>query len=172
MTLDLFYKICAGIGIVVFSILYPWWTKKKANNNKWPKSYSHTYKIWENHSNRGYLFTGWVGGNIIFMLPGLLYSATTEIQFILPFVALTALWVVGIKPSGIDSDTTRIHCIAAQICAILSTVNVGLHGYWEMALITLGLLFIWSKLFQQKYETLIMEFGAFLIAYFTIILCN
>ena len=169
MTVDLFYAICAGIGIVFLSILYPIWTKNVANNGKWPTSYSNSYSIWERYCNAGYRFTSWVGGNIFFMLPGLLNCANTKVQFILPFVALFALFVVGANPSGIDKETTRKHCIAAQICAILSTINVGLHGYWAIALIVLGVLFIWSKLWQRKYETLIMEFGAFLIAYLTII---
>ena len=169
MTADLFYAICAGIGIIFLSILYPIWTKNTANNGKWPKSYSSTYNIWEKYCNAGYRFTGWVCGNIIFMLPGLLNCAKTTMQFILPFLALFALFVVGINPSGIDKETTRKHCIAAQICAIFSTINVGLHGYWITALIVLGVLYIWSKLWQQKYETFIMELGAFLIAYLTII---
>lgn len=169
MTADLFYTICAGIGILFLSILYPIWTKNVANNGKWPTSYSNTYSIWEKFCNAGYRFTSWVCGNVIFMLPGLLYIAKTKIQFALPFIALFALFVVGANPSGIDKETTRKHCIAAQICAILSTINVGLHGYWLTALIILGVLFVWSRLWQRKYETLIMEFGAFLIAYLTII---
>lgn len=171
MSQGLFYAICAGIGTLFLSILYPIWTKNVANGKKWPTSYSNTYEIWEKFCNAGYLFTGWVCGNVIFMLPGLLYFAKTPIQFTLPFIALFALFIVGVHPSGISKDITKIHCRAAQICAILSTVNVGLHGYWKTALIILGVLYIWSKLWHQKYETLIMEFGAFLIAYLTIVFC-
>ena len=171
MSQGLFYSICAAFGLVVFSILYPIFTKNKANKGKWPESYSNTYKIWENYNNSGYLFTSWVCGNIFCLLPGLLYVATNKIQFALPFIALAALGVVGARPSSISKDITKVHCLAAQICAITSTVNVALHGYWKTALIVLGILFIWSRLFQKKYETLIMEFGAFLIAYLTIIFC-
>lgn len=167
MTQSLFYAICAGIGIIFPTILYPFWVKNKTK--QMPTSYSQSYSLLEKMFNMGYIFTGWVGSHLLLLLPGLLYCAKDKIQFALPFVALAALLVVGIKPSGIKSSITKIHCLAAQICAILSTINVGLHGYWETALIVLGVLFIWSKLFQRKYETLIMEFGAFLIAYLTVI---
>lgn len=170
MTALAFFALCAVAGII-FDTVYPYWTKKKANNDKWPTSYSNTYGIWERFCNAGYIFTGWVGTNIILMLPGLLWTAKTDVQFILPFIALFALLIVGVRPSGISKDITKVHCIAAQICAILSTINVGLHGYWKTALVVLGVLYVWSKLFQQKYETLIMEYGAFVIAYLTIIFC-
>lgn len=169
MTQSLFYAICALIDIILPTGYYPFWVRKQNPLHKFPTSYSQSYSLLEKVKNAGYIFTGWVGSHVLLMLPGLLYSAQNKIQFALPFIALTALLFVGCYPSGISKDKTKIHCLAAQICAITSTINVGLHGYWKTAIIIYGLLFLWSRIKQRKYETLIMEFGAFLIADLTII---
>lgn len=136
-----------------------------------PTSYSDSYRHWENTPTKkgkkldaGYMFTGWTAFNNFFMLPGLLVLSDKWYQLLLGLGALFYLLIVGIRPSGIKKQITKIHVIAAKLCAVSAVVWVLTHHlYW----LTLGMLVVgyaFGHFYKKgKYETLIMEAVAFLL---------
>lgn len=168
------YSILAICGIVYcFGYLIAF----KKSYGFWPSSFSASFKTQEldkdeNGIGKGYRFTKWIAFMIIFMLPGLLHNSNTALEWVLGYGSLFYLAIVGAKPSGINEKTTKIHCWAAKLCALSAVVWVALqHCYLLLAIFLIGG-FVWSRLWQRKYETLIMELMAFLATYGAIIQLN
>lgn len=145
----------------------------------WPTSYSDTFRHWENTPTKsgkdldaGYRFTAWVAIAILFMLPGLLALSTTKLQARCAYLALFYLGLVGVYPSGIDKLTTKWHCRFAKACAALAIIWLLLQRIYVATGIILVVSFIWSRLWQRKYETLIMEMAAFISVYVGILILS
>lgn len=169
-------KLLAGMDIIVcvFGYLAIFYSLFKF----FPTSYSGSYKHLEETPtkkgkvlNAGYLFTGWTAFNVFFMLPGLLEESHHWYEYALGLGALFYLLIVGIRPSGIKKQITKIHVIAAKLCAVSAVVWVLTHHlYW----LTLGMLavgYAFGHFYKKgKYETLIMEAVAFLLTDIAIIL--
>lgn len=89
----------------------------------------------------------------------------------LGILALVSLCFVGLFPTSVSKEVTKLHCFFAKVCAVDAVLWLFLKEFYITALILLIGGFVWSRLFQRKYETLIMEFMAFLSAYIGIIMC-
>lgn len=138
----------------------------------WPTSYSNTAKHLESTPTKkgiilekGYIFTFWTALGILFLLPGLLKTSQDLLTGSCAYMSMFYLGLVGAYPSNIDKITTKWHCRFAKLCAILAVVWLLLQHIYTPTLIIFGVMFAWSRLFQRKYETLIMEMAAFISAY-------
>lgn len=176
MTYNEFIKILAGgdILVCVFGYLMLFY----AYYRFFPTSYSNSYSHWEETPtkngkilNAGYLFTGWTAFSDFFMLPGLLALSDTWYQILLGVGALFYLLIVGIRPSGIKKQITKIHCIAAKLCAVSAVVWVLTHQLYALTLGMLAIGYLIGHFYKKGYyETLIMEAVAFLLTDIAIIL--
>ena len=140
-----------------------------------PASYSSTYgALWEAamklKRHITHIFTSWTGIECV-TLAGLIYYSDTTLQVALSSICLLALAIVGLFPTSVSKEVTKVHCIAAKICALCAIVWLFTKGFYISTLILcLGGL-IWSRGWQKKYETLIMEYMAFMSADIGVILC-
>lgn len=166
----------AIFGLLFPTILYPIVVKNKVNDHKWPTSYSNTYSIWYRFSKATarhfeHVFTAWTAIESALLLPALTYYSDTYLQICIGAFGLISLAFVGLFPSSIKSEITKLHCIFAKICAVFAMLWLFLKGIYIPTLILLIGGFIWSRGWQKKYETMIMEFVAFLSAYLGVIIC-
>lgn len=89
----------------------------------------------------------------------------------------TNLYLIWIKslfghfPTSVSKDVTKVHCIMAKICALDAIVWLFLKGIYAPTLILCIGGYIWSKGWQKKYETTIMEYMAFTSAYTGVVIC-
>lgn len=170
--IDLVFLILAVLGIIIPTVAYLLWVKNTVNKNKYPTSYSGTYGIWYSYEYRQHIFTAWTAFQTVLLLPALVHYSTNIYEILMGVFALTSLCFVGLFPTSVSKEVTKLHCIFAKVCAIDAIVWLFLKGHYTTTLCLLICGFIWSRLFQRKYETLIMEFMAFLSAYIGIILCS
>lgn len=165
---NLFLIILSVLGIILPTIAYPIWTSNICGY--FPTSYSGTYKMWEKKLNAGFRFQCWALFEILFMAFGLFAFSEKWYEYLLGFGAMFYLGLVALYPSGINKEITKLHCIFAKLCAISAIVWLLLKEFYAVVgiLVIIGL--IWSYI-KKDYETLIMEFMAFLGTYIGIILC-
>lgn len=171
-----FLIVLALINIVFPTNLYLLLVRNKINNKKFPTSYSGTYSIWYNvakYTGRHleHIFTSWTNIECV-TLAGLIYFSDNLIQLVMSSVALCALAIVGMFPTSVSKDVTKVHCIAAKICALDAVVWLFLKGIYIPTLVLLVGGLIWSRGWQKKYETLIMEYMAFMSADIGVIICG
>lgn len=175
--IDYVFLGLALIGLLFPTILYPIVVRNKVNNKHFPTSYSGTYSIWYNVSKATgrhfeHIFTAWTGIESVLLLPALVYYSDTYLEICMAVFGLVSLVFVGLFPSSIKSEITKWHCIFAKICAIDAMLWLFLKGIYIPTLIYLIGGYIWSKGWQKKYETMIMEFMAFVSAYTGVIICS
>lgn len=165
------FLILAILGIALPTVAYPIWIKNVYNNDKYPSSYSGTYGILYSHEHRQHIFTAWTAIQTALLLPPLVYYSDTNLEMILGIVALVCLCFVGLFPTSVNKEVTKLHCFFAKVCALDAVVWLFLKEFYVTTLILLVGGFVWSRLFQRKYETFIMELMAFLSIYIGVILC-
>lgn len=137
-----------------------------------PTSYSGSYVHWEETPtkkgkilNAGYLFTSWTTFNIYFMMSGILAFSKRWYRYVLGLGAMFYLGVVGARPSGIKKQITKIHCISAKLCALSAVIWVLTFKFYILTFSMMGIGFLFAHFFKKgKYEVLIMEMLAFLLA--------
>ena len=105
------------------------------------------------------------------LLPALVYYSDTTLEIIMASAALLALIFVGLFPTSVSKDVTKVHCIMAKLCAADAIIWLFLKGIYVPTLIFCIGGLIWSKGWQKKYETTIMEYMAFTSAYIGVIIC-
>ena len=173
---DILFLTMAVIGLVFPTILYPIIVKKKFNNDKYPTSYSGTYSIFYKISQNTkrhfeHIFTCWTNQHCLLLTPALCYYSKDVYNSLIGVVALGSLMYVGAFPSGIKKEVTRIHCVFAELCAAFAMLWLIRQGFFVPTAIFALVCFIWAKVWQKKYETIIMEFMAFTAAYIGVIMC-
>ena len=166
----------AIFGLVLPTNIYLLWIKKLFGC--YPTSYSGTYGMFWKYSHSKnpvkhftHIFTAWTGMHAALLLPALVYYSDTVLEICMASIALTALVFVGLFPTSIKKEVTTIHCIMAKLCAADAIIWLFLKGIYAPTLIYLIGGYIWSKGWQKKYETTIMEYMAFVSAYTGVIVC-
>lgn len=165
--MEIMYLIIAMIGIVLPTISYLFWVKNVFG--RYPTSYSGTYRMWEEKYNKGFIFTAWTGIESIFLIFTLSHYSDTIFQLVIAIICPLMLALVGLYPTSIDKDTTKLHCIFAKLCATSAIVWLLCKEFYAVVGILVAIGLIWSY-FKKDYETLIMEMMAFLGAYIGIII--
>lgn len=165
------FLVLAILGISFPTVAYLLWVKNTVNSGKYPTSYSGTYGIWYSHEHRQHIFTAWTAFQTALLLPALVHYSSNFTESMLGILALVSLCFVGLFPTSVSKEVTKLHCFFAKVCAVDAVLWLFLKEFYITTLILLIGGFVWSRLFQRKYETLIMEFMAFLSAYIGIIMC-
>ena len=144
---------------------------------RFPPSYSSTYGIlWTYATNckpmkhLTHIFTAWTGLEVA-TLSGLVYYSDTTLQVAMSTLCLLALIFVGVCPTSVNKDVTKVHCAMAKICALNAIVWLFLKGIYVPTLVLCIGGLIWSRGWQRKYETLIMEYMAFMSAGVGVVIC-
>ena len=166
----------ALFGLSLPTNIYLFWIKKIFGC--FPTSYSGTYgMLWDySHKKKPFrhlthIFTAWTGMHAALLLPALVYYSDTTLQISMASIALLALVFVGLFPTSVSKDVTKVHCFCAKLCALDAIVWLFLKGIYIPTLIFCVGGYIWSKGWQKKYETTIMEYMAFVSAYTGVIIC-
>ena len=166
----------AIFGLLIPTNIYLVWIKELFG--RYPTSYSGTYgMLWDlSHACKPirhltHIFTAWTGMHSALLLPALVYYSDTTLEIIMSSVALLALVFVGLFPTSVSKDVTTVHCICAKLCALDAIVWLFLKGIYAPTLVLCIGGYIWSKGWQKKYETTIMEYMAFTSAYVGVIVC-
>lgn len=167
--MEIIYFIMAITHIIFPTISYILWVKNVFG--KYPDSYSGTYRMWEERFNKGYIFTSWTGIASVLLIPSLAHFSLNIYELVVAMICPIMLVLVGLYPTSIDRYTTKLHCIFAKLCAGFAILWLFMKGIYIPTLILCIGGFIWSRLWQRKYETLIMELMAFLSANIGIIIC-
>lgn len=174
--IDYIFLATSIFGLTFPTNLYLIWIKSLFGY--YPTSYSGTYgMLWElaHKSNPikhiTHIFTAWTGMHSALLLPALVYYSDTTLEIIMASVALLALVFVGLFPTSVNKDVTKVHCIAAKLCALDAIVWLFLKGIYAPTLVLCIGGYIWSKGWQKKYETTIMEYMAFTSAYIGVGIC-
>jgi hypothetical protein len=174
--MNYFLITLALLNMIFPTNLYLLLVRNKINNKKFPTSYSGTYSIWYNVAKATkrhleHIFTSWTNLECV-SLAGLIWYSDNIWELGMSSIALIALAIVGMFPTSVSKDVTKVHCIAAKICALDAIVWLFLKGIYIPTLILLIGGLIWSRCFQKKYETLIMEYMAFMSADIGVIICG
>lgn len=174
--IDYIFLVIAICGLLFPTILYPIVIRNKINNHKFPTSYSGTYKILYNFSKKTklhleHIFTAWTGIQSVLLVPALVYYSNNYFQICVGMFSLISLVFVGLFPTSVSKEITTLHCIFVKFCALLAVVWLLSMGIYYTTLFLLVGGFIWAKIWQEKYETMIMEFMSFASAYIGVIIC-
>lgn len=174
--IDYIFLATAIFGLTFPTNLYLIWIKSLFGS--YPTSYSGTYgMLWDlAHKCKPvkhitHIFTAWTGMHAALLLPALVYYSDTTLEIIMASAALLALIFVGLFPTSVSKDVTKVHCFMAKICAADAIVWLFLKGIYAPTLVFCIGGLIWSKGWQKKYETTIMEYMAFTSAYTGVIIC-
>lgn len=174
--IDYIFLATAIFGLTFPTNLYLIWIKSLFEY--FPTSYSGTYGMLWALANKNnpvkhitHIFTAWAGMHAALLLPALVYYSDTTLEIIMASVALLALVFVGLFPTSVSKDVTKVHCIMAKICALDAIFWLFLKGIYAPTLVLCIGGYIWSKGWQKKYETTIMEYMAFTSAYTGVIIC-
>lgn len=174
--IDYIFLATSIFGLTFPTNLYLIWIKSLFGH--FPTSYSGTYgMLWElAHKSKPvkhitHIFTAWTGMHSALLLPALVYYSDTTLEIIMASVALLALVFVGLFPTSVSKDVTKVHCFCAKLCALDAIVWLFLKGIYAPTLVLCIGGYIWSKVKQKKYETTIMEYMAFTSAYVGIAIC-
>lgn len=174
--IDYIFLATAIFGLTLPTNLYLIWIKSLFGS--YPTSYSGTYgMLWDlAHKCKPvkhitHIFTAWTGMHAALLLPALVYYSDTTLEIIMASAALLALIFVGLFPTSVSKDVTKVHCFMAKICAADAIIWLFLKGIYAPTLILCIGGYIWSKGWQKKYETTIMEYMAFTSAYIGVIIC-
>ena len=174
--IDYIFLATAIFGLTLPTNLYLIWIKSLFGS--YPTSYSGTYgMLWDlAHKCKPvkhitHIFTAWTGMHAALLLPALVYYSDTTLEIIMASAALLALIFVGLFPTSVSKDVTKVHCFMAKICAADAIIWLFLKGIYVPTLIFCIGGLIWSKGWQKKYETTIMEYMAFTSAYVGIAIC-
>ena len=174
--IDYIFLAVAIFGLALPTNIYLIWIKNIFGH--FPTSYSGTYgMLWNlSHKKRPYrhlthIFTAWTAMHTALLLPALVYYSDTTLQILMCSIALLSLVFVGLFPTSVSQEVTKVHCLMAKICAVDAVVWLFLKGIYAPTLIYLIGGFIWSKGWQKKYEVTIMEYMAFVSAYTGVIIC-
>lgn len=180
MTQYYIFLALAIMGAVVPTNLYLIYFKKIFKF--FPLSYSSSYgAMWavmkeyllkkKEEKHITHIFTFWTGLQVISMIPFIMLSDTT-LELILSIGSSLALIIVGGFPTSVNKDITKVHCIAAKLCAAGAIVWLFLKGIYITTLVLCIGGLIWSRGWQKKYETLIMEYMAFMSVDVGVIICS
>lgn len=156
------------LGLILPTISYPLWTYNVCGY--FPTSYSETFRMWKKKIGFGFRFQCWDLFEILFILPGLYILSNTWYEYLLGFGSMFYLGLVALYPSGIDSDTTKLHCIFAKLCALSAILWLLFKEFYILVALLVIIGLIWSYL-KKKYETFIMEFMAFIGVHIGITIC-
>lgn len=172
--IDYIFLATAILGLAFPTNAYLIWIKHLFKC--WPTSYSGTYgmlyefsKAFQVHFE--HIFTSWTGLHAALLLPALVHYSDTTLEICMASIALTALVFVGLFPTSVSKEVTKIHCFMAKLCALDAIVWLFLKGIYAPTLVLCIGGYIWSKGWQKKYETTIMEYMAFTSAYVGVGIC-
>ena len=127
------------ISIIVATCIYVVYNAISVAFFDTPESLSHTYYLWKERSNKGWLFPLMMYAVVAFMMPAwITLSEGSDFQF-LAFLAPSAIAFVGTAPAFKSDDLENVvHTTAAIVAAICSLAWVAvITPYWWMILIWL-----------------------------------
>lgn len=123
---------------------YPLFCKKN-NENKWNKSYSNTWSLWNKKlKDRQYNWGLYVMLSCLtFILPAYHYS-NGWIMSALAILAICGLFSMGCFPSGVNPLQTKIHVKVTQVCVFSSIIWCLIANWWLIlaSLVIPGILYL------------------------------